>query len=359
MSTTGKTINPCPVLQEALVRYFQTCPTSRRPNTPTLIWTNSPQNKSGIEQLIQPTRGKKRTVELVYTQPAASADVTDVTSCDKVCDATNEQGDEVQQYTIECTDGKTINRKIRFSDWNESCKSDGTVVMDTLMNMLDALIPEVAAKQATELNPLLGNWSSDVPASWTDVNEFLEVATKDTSNKNDPQWFERLNAAKVMTGFCAPTLITGGIDLWTAWRLLNVGCCTQDGLDALAILEQYGEAVVYDRYIASEFGNDVSLMLQSNSIQLLNVVWNTPMLDLGGLVDLDMTYRNGFMTVIADPVTGILVDLNIKEDCGVLHIVMTATTKTVGLPNLLYPAGHPNEFVTFANGIIVANPAVV
>lgn len=356
MSTTGTTINPCPVLQEALVRYFQTCPASRRQATPTLIWSNSPENKSGIEQLIQPTRGKKRTVELVYTQPMAQSDVSSVEDCDKQCTATNEVGDEVTQYTIECTDGLRANRLINFADWNESCKSDGQVVMDTIMNMLDGLIPAVAAKQATELNPLLGNWSANVDPTWLDVNQFLEVATKDGNLKNDPAWFERLNAAKVMTGFCAPTLITGGTDLWSAWRLLNVGCCTQDGLDALAILAQYGEAVVYDPFVAAEFGNNVSLMLQSNSVQLLNVVWNTPMLDLGGLVDLDMTYRNGFMTVIADPVTGILVDLNVKEDCGQLHIVMTATTKTVGLPNNLYPAGHPNEFVTFANGIIVSNP---
>jgi hypothetical protein len=138
--------------------------------------------------------------------------------------------------------------------------------------------------------------------------------------------------------------------------LVNAGCCTNDGLDALSLVDQFGQAVVWDRYIANEFGNDVSLLLQSNSIQLLNVVWNTPMLELGGFVDLDLTYRNGFQTVVADPVTGILVDLNIKEDCGVVHIVMTATTKTVGLPNNLYPAGHPLEFVTFANGIQVVNP---
>jgi hypothetical protein len=282
--------------------------------------------------------------------------VTEVENCDKVCTATTEQGDNYATYTIDCTDGLRIERKVNLNDWNESCKSDGTIIFDTLVNMLDGLIPAVAAKQAAELNPLLGTWSNAVDPAWLTADDFLEVATKDSNDKNDPAWFERVNGAKVLTGFCAPTLITGGLDLWSAWRLLNVGCCTQDGLDALAIAEQFGEAVVYDYYVAQEFGNNVSLMLQSNSIQLLTATWGRPALDISGFAALDMTYRNYFETVVADPITGIPVDLIIKEDCGDISIIMTATTKTVGLPNDLYPTGHPMEGVTFANGIQVTNP---
>ena len=296
------------------------------------------------------------TVQLIYDHPLTESDITSVESCDKVCDATSERGDTYVNYTVDCTDGVRAEEKVTLSDWNESCRSNNEIIMRKLMNMLDGLIPKVAADQAAALNPLIGNWSADVEPSWITVDEFLEVATKDSNDKNDPAWFERLNAAKVMTGYCGNTFITGGIDLWSAWRLLNVGCCTTDGLDALAIMEQYGEAVVFDRYIAAEFGNNVSLMLQSNSIQLLNPVWNTAPLQLGSMADLDMSYRNGWMGVIADPITGILVDLNIKEDCGDVHLVMTATTKTVGLPNDLYPSGHPNEFVTFVGGIQVTNP---
>jgi len=356
MSSIGTTITPCPVFQRALVDYFRTCPTTRRPQTPTLIWSNSPENKSGIQTLIQPIAGKKFTARLVYTQPVASSEVTAVESCDKVCEATTSQGDTYADYTIECTDGLRLERQVTISDWNESCKGNNEIIMETLMNMLDGLIPAVAEKQAEELNPLIGGWSADVDPTWLTVDDFLEVETKYSTGTNNPQWFERVNAAKTITGFCGPTLITGGVDLWSAWRLLNVGCCTNDGIDALALLQQYGEAVVFDRYIANEFGSNVSLMLQSQSIQLLSAVFNTAPLQLGSMVDLDMTYRNGWMGVIMDPVTGIPVDLNIKEDCGVVHIVMTVTTKTVGLPNDLYPSGHPMEGVNFVTGISVNNP---
>lgn len=356
MSTFGNNIVPCEAIQRPLNVFFQTCPISRRPATPTLVWTNSAENKSGIQTLVQPAPGKKMTARLTYTQPAPYSDVEAVADCTKVCDADTKQGDSSVDYTIDCTDGLRIARQVEFSDWNESCKGNNTIIMETMMNMLDALIPMVAAKQATELNPLIGDWSSDVNPSWIDVNNFLEVATQTATGAVDPRWTERVNLAKMMTGFCAPTFTTGGTDLYSAWRLLNAGCCTGDGLNIPELLALYGEAVAYDRWVAAEFGNDVSLMLQSNSVQLLSAVWNTAPLSLGGMVDLDMTYRNGFMTVIFDPITGIPVDLNIKEDCGVVHIVMTATTKTVGLPNDMYPAGHPNEFVNFVTGISVVNP---
>lgn len=354
MSTAGTTIVACPAIQAPLNDYFLTCPTTRRLDTPTLIFTNSAQNKSGISTLINPTSGKKRTVQLTYTQPRSLDDVSAVESCDAVCDATTEVGDLVAEYVIDCTDGLRIEEKINLRDWNESCKGNNTMIMEKLANMLDALIPKVAEKQAQEMNPLIGNWSSDVEP--VTVDEFLDIATLTSAGAPNPLAYEAIDLAKIQTGFCGQTIITGGTDLFTYNRLMQVGCCADSGLNLLDTLNAYGTATVYDRWLAAEFGNNVSLLIQANSIQLLTATWNAPMLDLGGMVDLDMTYRNGFSTVIIDPISGIPVDIKIKEDCEVVHIVMTATTKTVGLPNDLYPAGHPNEFVNFVAGIQVTNP---
>jgi hypothetical protein len=140
------------------------------------------------------------------------------------------------------------------------------------------------------------------------------------------------------------------------YQLSRVGCCADNGIDALAALNTYGEVTTYDRYVAAEFGNDVSLMLQAGSTQLLTYNAVTPaIVNLGGLGELDMTYRNYFEAIILDPLTGFPVDLSIKSDCGVVDIVMTATAKPVALPFTLYPEGHPNEGVNFAAGIQVAN----
>lgn len=356
MSTVTSSICTCPNLQGMLVDYFQTCPVTRRPQSPLFTFLNSGENRSNLRSVINPTGGRKRTITLTYDQPVTTNDVDAVASCDRVCDATTERGDLCVDYTIECTDGYFVEEKVRLSDWNESCKSDGQVMIAKIANLLDGLMARMYQKVAEDMPPLLGAWSSDVNASWVDADDFLNVATEKTGSDDiNVTAFQRINLAKMQTGYCAPTFLVGGADLYSYYQLMRAGCCADQGLDALAILQQYGEAVAYDRYVATEFGNDTSLLLQTGSIQLLSYNAVTPIITDLGVAGLDMTYRNYFEAIILDPLTGFPVDLSIKSDCGVVHIVMTATAKPVALPFDLYPSGHPNEGVNFAAGIQVVN----
>lgn len=357
MSTILTTITTCPNLQGWLTDYFATCPASRRPQSPLFNFLYSDANRSNLRDVVNPIPGRKRTVTLVYDQPVSTADVSVVSSCDRVCDATTERGDASVDYTIECTDGLYVEEKWTLSDWNESCRTDGDILLRKLANLLDGLMAKVYQATAEAFPPLLGGWSSDVTSSWIDADDFLNVATEKASSDDlNVNAYQRIANAKMQSGYCLPTFITGGIDLYGYYQLMQAGCCTQDGVDALAILNQLGEAVTYDRYVATEFGNDVSLMLQVGSTQLLTYNAVTPAIqNLGGLGELDMSYRNYFEAIINDPLTGFPVDLSIKSECGVVHIVMTATSKPVALPFTLYPEGHPNEGVNFAAGIQVVN----
>lgn len=360
MSTITNTVTTCPNFQAWLTDYFATCPASRRPESPLFNFLYSGLNRSNLRQVVNPVGGRKRTVELVYDQPVSTSQVLAVPSCDRICDATTERGDATVNYTIECTDGLYVEEQWRLSDWNESCRSDGEILLRKLANMLDGLMASVYAKIASEYGPLLGGWGSDVDPSWISADDFLEVKTLISATTN-PNWgiesaWQRISAAKMQTGYCQPTMVVGGIDLYMYAQLAKIGCCTEIGIDALRALNDYGEVVAYDRYVAAEFGNDVSLMLQAGSTQLLTYNAVTPLItSLGGLGELDMTYRNYFEAIILDPLTGFPVDLTIKNDCGVVDIVMTATAKAVALPFTLFPEGHPNEGVNFATAIQVAN----
>jgi len=357
MSTILNTITTCPNLQGWLTDYFATCPAARRPESPLFNFLYSGANRSNLRDVVNPVPGRKRTVTLVYDQPVSTTDVSVVASCDRVCDATTERGDASVDYTIECTDGLYVEEKIRLSDWNESCRSDGDIMVRKIANLLDGLMAKVYQKTAEEFPPLLGGWGSDVTGSWIDADDFLQVSTEIASTDNlNVSAYQRIANAKMQSGYCLPTFIVGGIDLYGYWQLMRAGCCTASGVDALALLNQLGEAVAYDRYVAAEFGNDVSLMLQVGSTQLLTYNAVTPAIqNIGGLVDLDMTYRNYFEAIIEDPLTRFPVDLSIKSDCGVVHIVMTATSKAVALPFVLMPEGHPMEGVNWATGIQVVN----
>jgi len=352
MSTIFNTVTSCPAFQGWLTDYFATCPMSRRPGSPLFNFLYSDINRSILRNIINPVPGRKRDATLVYDQPVVVDDVNVVASCDRVCDATTERGDASVTYTLECTDGLYVEEQWRLSDWNESCRSDGDVLVRKLANMLDGLMAKVYEKTATELPPLLGGWSSDVNPTWIDVDDFLNGDTVTAAGAVQAEFFQRLNIAKMQSGYCLPTFITGGTDIYGYMQLMNAGCCTVQGVDALAIMNQLGQSVSYDRYIATEFGNDVSVMLQVGSAQLLTYNAVTPAItNLGGLGELDMTYRNYFEAIVNDPLTGFPVDLSIKSDCGVVHIVMTATSKTVALPFTLMPTGHPNEGVNWLAGL--------
>ena len=358
MSTVTSTVQPCPALQDSLNRWFQTC-VNKRQDSPLLSFLLSDANSSGVRQVVNPMGGKKRQVNLIYDQVIPLSDVSAVASCDRVCDASTERGDLVATYEIDCTDGYYVEGKINLADWNESCRDNNEVIASRLQLMIDALVQKVASGVAADLNPLIGDWSTDVSSAGMtlDADGFLNVATfaSGSTTQIDPTAFQKIQGAKMMTGFCAPTFVVGGYDLYAYYTLMKAGCCTQDGINALDILAQQGEVVTYDRWVANAFGNDVSLMLQLGSAQLLTYNAVTKPLAIGGLSDLDMTYRNYWEGIIVDPISGLPIDISIKNDCGVVHVVLTATAKPVALPNDMWPAGHQLEGVNYLTGIQVVN----
>lgn len=356
MSTVTTTIQPCPALQDALNRWFQVC-VNKRQQTPLLNFLLSAENSSGIRQVVNPIGGKKRQVNLIYDQVIPTSQVSAVASCDRVCDASTERGDLVATYEIDCTDGYYVEGKINLADWNESCRDNNEVIASRLQLMIDALVQKVADSVAADMNPLIGDWSTDVSGAGitVDADGFINVSTLTTGDAVNPLAFQQINMAKMMTGFCAPTFVVGGSDLYQYWQLMKAGCCTQNGVDAMEILNQYGEVVTYDRWVASNFGNDVALMLQLGSAQLLTYNAVTRPLAISGLGELDMTYRNYWEGIIVDPISGLPIDISVKNDCGVVHVVLTATVKPVALPNDMWPAGHQLEGVNYITGIQVVN----
>lgn len=358
MSTVTSAVTSCPAIQDGLNNYFATCQTVSM-GSPMLEFLYSPVNRSGINQLVNPSPNKKKVVTLVYDQPMWVDQASDVTNCDKLCVATTERGDLSKNYEIDCTDGKYIEHKMKTSDWNESCRDNNEVINARLVQMIGGLDDAIAQKTATELGPLTGNYSTDVAAAGltVDTDQFLEVATLLTGGAINPLAYQQSDLAMKMTNFCNGEFHTGGSQWYQYYRLMQAGCCADQGVDASEMLSLYGRAVTWDRWVAAAFGDDVSLVFQPRSVQLLTYNDTDPRVSFdGGLVDLDMTYRNFFEAVIVSPRTGIPYDFTMKNDCGVIHMVLKGTTKAVGLPIDMYPTGHPLEGVTYLNGIVVSNP---
>ena len=355
MSTVTASVTTCPTLQASLNAYFETCQFTNF-GSPMLEFLYSDANRTGIQQLVNPASNKKRTVELVYDQPIWD-EATTVADCDKVCDATTDRGDLSTSYYIDCTDGRQIEGRIRTSDWNLSCRNNPEVIQSRIMKMILSLEDSIAEKTAQELPPLVGGWSTDsVDSGLTiDVDDFLVVATKLSGGNVDPQFWQSIDLATMQAGYCNGQFVTGGSQLFQAMRLFNAGCCADQGLDVAEMQRLYGRAVTFDRWVAQEFGDDVSLIFQPGSTQLLTYTATDPMLNDIGL-DIDLSYRNFWEGIIVSPRAGLPMDISLKNDCGVIHIVITCTTKAIGLPVDMFPVGHPLVDVNYLTAVQVTNP---
>lgn len=357
MSTVTSSVTTCPTLQAGLNSYFETCNFTNF-GSPALEFLYSDVNRSGIQQLVNPTSNKMRTVQLVYDQPIWVDEANVVADCDKICVATTDRGDLSQSYDIDCTDGRYLEGRIKTSDWNESCRDNVEVIKSRVMKLVLGLEDIMAQKTAQELPPLVGGWSTDSTDSGLtiDVDDFLVVATKLSGGNIDPQFWQQTDLATQQAGYCNGQFITGGSQLYQAFRLFQAGCCADQGLDAAEMLRLYGRAVTFDRWIAQEFGDDISLVFQPGSIQLLTYTDTDPVLNDLDVFTVDMSYRNFWEGIIVSPRAGLPMDVTFKNDCGVIHIVVKCTTKAVGLPVDMFPVGHPLVDVTYLNGIQVTNP---
>jgi len=356
MSTVTSSIVPCPALQDSINRYFMTCHLNFTPIelVPFLL---SAENSSGIRQVVNPRGGKKRTVELIYDQKVPTSEVTEVSSCDKVCTATTERGNLSTEYTIDCTDGRSIEEKITLSDWNESCRDNNELIYSRMLLLMDTLARAINQKTAGEVNAVIGNWDSSVGDAYTvDVDGFLDLPTFVASTINpNPNAFLDFQLAKQMTEFCNSTAIIGGLDWYRYFKTMEAGCCNDGGQDLATMFARYGQAVMYDKDMAAAFNNDVSVVFQLGSAQLLTYNASQRM-NVPGLTEIDWaTGSNYYETTVIHPQSGLPMDLVLKNDCGAIHMILTATTKLVALPNDLYAANETMEGVNWITGLKAVN----
>lgn len=350
MSTATTSIVPCPSLQASLNDYFVSCHLNARP-LPLVEFLLSSENTSGIRQLVNPSVGKKRTVQLVYDQQVPVSAVTTVDSCDLNCTAETQRGNLSEDYTIECTDGVEAEELITLTDWMESCRDNGELINSRTMALMNAVAKKVNLKTAGELNAVIGDWDTSVAEIGTiDANGFLNLPTSVSGNPA-PYTFQDIQLAKEYTEFCNATFMVGGGDWYRYMRLIQSGCCADYGVDLGDLFARFGHAVAFDKDVNATFGNDTAVILQLGSAQLLTLNYAMNM-DAPSLAAINFAAAsNYFSAQVIHPATGIPMDLIVSNSCGNISIIVRATTKLVALPNDLYPGGDAMEGVNWITGV--------
>ncbi len=324
-------------------------PLQTRDPIPHYEFVLSPENTNGIVQAISPGRGKVRGINVQWEQRIAESAVVEATGRD--CVATGENQMFEANYTIDTQAVLKVDQTIEVSDMAYLCKDNPLYVAQQVTKMLDAMDRKVASKVASEAVALVGDYSADTIAAYSLASaDTLVVATKDASGNLVPGAWEKIDSARIMSGFDS-FIGFGGVPMNEYMRNSLAGCCTNYGLDIAELYSLYGKAYAYDRRLAAALTTATkdALFTEIGAMQLLHYVQNP------GLEVLD--FKMGFEAFSTMTPRGLPVDVLINVSCpGKVDINIFSATKLIAQPDDLYAAGD-NFVGTKGTGFVkVTNP---
>lgn len=352
MSATPSVLSICPNVQTDLFEAFNRYQSQLEP-LPYLSFLRSPVNTSNITSLVYRGRGKTVDVDVRYFQRFAESEVLE-NQPNPVCSGGETDPDLTATYTIDTSANVQELRTFSITDLERYCAENPFYVADLIMRMVDNVERKTATKSATEGVALIGKWASDVTV---DANENFVVATKLSGGAFDSNFLGDIQLALTKTNYVGGAVNFADSLLYRAYMSAQVGCCDQYGVDVSQALNAYGISTMWDRRVeaamaASSQGANTSLITQPGALVLL---YHTRSGWTDGMpVDWKIGSDYAFRTIFGR--TGLPMDLTIKDNCGVVTLAVTATTKVVGLPADMYKSGDTFEGVTGVNSVKVTNP---
>ena len=345
----SRILSECPNVQMALGELF--LEVGQREQLPFLEYLLSPENTRLIRTEVAPGGGKLKTVQarwvqrLPETEVEAGADIL-------TCTSTNVYGDNTQTYTLDTTDTYQASALINAVDIARHCQANSTYVLETIMRLMDVLDRKVATAAATQAVAAIGEWGTDVSSYFTVTGSCLEVATRQTGGQALNEFaLADIQQAATMANYPSTIIGFGGAEMQRYANAVKAGCCTQFGIDLLAISQQNGFGFAYDQRVATALGSqNLNLITTAGAIQWLSfnlADWNT---------GINFQMGTNYAKTLAFTPSGLPVDLTMKDDCGNLSIVINATGLIATLPSNIYESADVLANVNYVNCVSIVNP---
>ena len=321
----------------------------QREQLPFLEFLLSPENAKMVRTEVAPGNGKLKTVQARWIQRLPETEVEEGGDI-LTCTSANTYGDSTTTYTVETTDTYTASQLINAADIARHCQENSRYVLESIMRLMDVLDRKVASAAAVQAVSAIGAWGTDVDNFYTMDGDCLEIGT---INGNEPNPFAiaDIQQATRMANYPGAPVAFGGAAMQRYANAMAAGCCTQYGIDLLAITQQNGFGFAYDARLAAAQGAQTkALVTTAGAIQWLSfnlADWNTGITPTAG--------SNYSKTLVFTP-AGVPVDLTMKDDCGNLSIVLTTTGIIATLPTDIYEAGDKYAGVNYVNCVSIVNP---
>lgn len=357
MSYAPQGLHDCPDIQDELDKYFATCDSSMASDPSPLnefLW--SPANRSGIELLIHPASGKVRTGVLRYDQRILENAVGTRDDCDQVCTATTKRGDLTSTFEIDTCDRLFVEELMNPEDFKLACRSNPEIIAKKIAMLMDVMERKIATVMVGLAVTKFGDWADNVTPLIADTQgntaRALSLATKRTGTTDvNPEAAYDLDFAIKQTGYCMSPLVVGGAQLYKYLRLMESGCCSNQGLNLDDIFAKYGHANVWDRRFDLAMGTEYAMVLQP---RVLQPVYYTRALD-GVWGALGITVGANYQKQGVVSRLGIPMDLTISDNCGEISFILETVVDLFSLPTDLFAPGDYMEGVTFVNKVKVVN----
>ena len=344
----SRILSECPNIQAPLGQLF--IEVGQRESLPFLEYLNSPENVKMIKMQVSPGGGKLRTIEARWIQRLPETEVEEGAEIMN-CTATNVYGDSTTTYTLETTDTYQASQLISGADIARHCQDNNVYFLESVMRLMDVIDRKVASVAATQAVASIGNWGTDVEAFYDVTGDCLEVATINGSNEVNPFALADITQATQMANYPSAPIAFGGAAMQRYANAVKAGCCSTSGIDLLAISQQNGFGFAYDSRVASAQGDQThALVTTAGAIQWLSynlAEWNS---------NFTPSVGSGYARTIAFTPAGVPVDLTLKDDCGNLSVIVTATGKIVTLPTNIYESGDKLAGVNYVNCVSIVNP---
>jgi hypothetical protein len=343
----SRILSECPNIQAPLGQLF--IEVGQRESLPFLEYLNSPENVKLIRQQVSPGGGKLRTVEARWIQRLPETEVEEGADIMN-CSATNIYGDTTTTYTLETTDTYQASQLITATDIARHCQDNNVYFLESVMRLMDVIDRKVASAAATQAVAATGAWGTDVENFFTMDGDCIEVATIASTGVVNEFALADITQATQMALYPSSPIAFGGAAMQRYANAVKAGCCTQNGIDLLAISQQNGFGFAYDSRVAAAQGDQThALVTTAGAIQWLSynlAEWNS---------NFTPTVGAGYARTIAFTPSGVPVDLTLKDDCGNLSVILTATGKIVTLPTDIYEAGDKLSGVNYVNCVSIVN----
>lgn len=344
----SRILSECPNIQAPLGQLF--IEVGQRESLPFLEYLNSPENVKMIKMQVAPGGGKLRTIEARWIQRLPETEVVEGADIMN-CTATNVYGDSTTTYTLETTDTYQASQLISGADIARHCQDNNVYFLESVMRLMDVIDRKVATAAATQAVAEIGTWGTDVEDFFTMDGDCIEVATIDGSGNVNPFALADIQQAATMSNYPSSPIAFGGAAMQRYANAVKAGCCSQTGIDILAISQQNGFGFAYDSRVAAAQGDQThALVTTAGAIQWLSynlAEWNS---------NFTPSVGNGYARTIAFTPAGVPVDLTLKDDCGNLSVIVTATGKIVTLPTDIYETGDKFAGVNYVNCVSIVNP---